>query len=115
MLCIVYCAPGIRSVVYSVLGLSYIVLGHWVLGPYALDATSRATTLVSITPWPMCGIAGKGLVIPGAHNGCRRKGKEELVFNDNTKEIPPVVFLACTHIASSIDYGNAPKILKDTK
>ena len=26
------------------LGLSYIVLiGHWVLGPYALDATSRAT------------------------------------------------------------------------
>ena len=43
MLCIVYCVPGIRSVVYWVLGLSYIVLGHWVLGPYALDATSMAT------------------------------------------------------------------------
>jgi len=36
VLCIVYCVPGIRSVVYW-------VLGHWVLGPYALDATSRAT------------------------------------------------------------------------
>jgi len=43
VLCIVYCVPGIRSVVYWVLGLSYIVLGHWVVGPYALDATSRAT------------------------------------------------------------------------
>ena len=32
VLCIVYCVPGIRSVVY------------WVLGPYVLDATSRATT-----------------------------------------------------------------------
>jgi len=40
VLCIVYCVPGIRSVVYWVLGLSYIVLGHWVVGPYALDATS---------------------------------------------------------------------------
>ena len=27
VLCIVYCVPGIRSVVYW-------VLGHWVLGPY---------------------------------------------------------------------------------
>jgi len=47
VLCIVYCVPGIRSVVYWVLGLSYIVLGHWVLGPYALDATSRATAVGS--------------------------------------------------------------------
>ena len=31
VLCIVYCVPGIRSVVY------------WVLGPCALDTTSRAT------------------------------------------------------------------------
>jgi len=40
VLCIVYCVPGIRSVVYW-------VLGHWVLGPYALHATSmaRATAL----------------------------------------------------------------------
>ena len=45
VLCIVYCVPGIRSVVYWVLGPWYIVLGHWVLGPYALDATSRATTV----------------------------------------------------------------------
>jgi len=44
VLCIVYCVPDIRSVVYWVLGLSYIVLSHWVLGPYALVATSRATT-----------------------------------------------------------------------
>jgi len=44
-LCIVYCVPGIRSVVYWVLGLSYIVLGHWVLGPHTLDATSSATAL----------------------------------------------------------------------
>ena len=44
VLCIVYFVQGIRSVVYWVLGLSYIVLGHWVLGPYALDVTSRATT-----------------------------------------------------------------------
>jgi len=29
---------------YWVLGLSYIVLSHWVLGPYAIDVTSRATT-----------------------------------------------------------------------
>jgi len=36
VLCIVYCVPGIRSVVYW-------VLGHWVLGPYALDVTSQAT------------------------------------------------------------------------
>ena len=41
VLCTVYCVPGIRSVVYWVLGLSYIVLG-----PYALDATSRATAVV---------------------------------------------------------------------
>ena len=41
--CIVYCVPDNRSVVYWVLGLSYTVLGTWVLGPYALDATSRAT------------------------------------------------------------------------
>jgi len=40
---VVYCVPGIRSVVYWVLGLSYIVLDHWVLGPYALDVTSTAT------------------------------------------------------------------------
>ena len=45
VLCIAYCVPGIRSVVHWVLGLSYIVLGHWVLGPYALDATSRATAM----------------------------------------------------------------------
>jgi len=47
VLCIVYCVSSIRSVVYCVLGLSYIVLGHWVLGPYALDATSRATAASS--------------------------------------------------------------------
>ena len=32
---------GIRSIVYC-------VLGHWVLGHYALDATSRAT---AVLPW----------------------------------------------------------------
>ena len=37
-LCTVYYVPGIRSVVYW-------VLRHWVLGPYALDATSRATAV----------------------------------------------------------------------
>ena len=30
---------GIRSIIYW-------VLGHWVLGPYALDATSRATAQI---------------------------------------------------------------------
>jgi len=38
VLCIAYCILGIRSIVYW-------ILGHWVLGPYALDATSRATTV----------------------------------------------------------------------
>ena len=37
VLCIVYCVLRIRSMVYW-------VLGHWVLGLYALDVTSRATT-----------------------------------------------------------------------
>ena len=37
----------VRSVEYWVLDVSYIVLGHWVLGPYGLDITSRATTLGS--------------------------------------------------------------------
>jgi len=32
VLYIVFCVPGIRSVVYWVLGLLCIVLGHWVLG-----------------------------------------------------------------------------------
>jgi len=41
-MCIVYCVPGIRSIIYW-------VLGHGVLGPYALDATSRATTELTST------------------------------------------------------------------
>jgi len=41
VLCIVYCVPGIRSVMYW-------VLGHCVLGPYALDATSRATAVLAV-------------------------------------------------------------------
>jgi len=41
VLCIVYCVPGIMSVVYW-------VLGHWVLGPYALGATSRATAILEL-------------------------------------------------------------------
>jgi len=44
VLCIVYCVPGIRSVVYWVFrSIVYWILGHWVFGPYALDVTSRAT------------------------------------------------------------------------
>jgi len=56
VLCIVYCVPGIRSVVYWVLGLSYIVLGHWVLGPCALDVASRATANVCILSFFHCRI-----------------------------------------------------------
>ena len=41
VLCIVYYVPGIRSVVYW-------VLGHWVLGPYALDTTSRTTAKITL-------------------------------------------------------------------
>ena len=37
---IVYCVPGIRYVVYQ-------VLGHWVLVLYALDVTPRATAETS--------------------------------------------------------------------
>ena len=38
VLCIVYCVPGIRSVVYWVLGLSYI--GHQVIGYQVIRATA---------------------------------------------------------------------------
>ena len=41
---VVYCVPGIRSVVYlGIRSIVYWVLGHWVLRPYALDANSMAT------------------------------------------------------------------------
>jgi len=47
---VVYCVLCTRYSVCRVLGIRsivYWVLGHWVLGPYALDVTSRATALVS--------------------------------------------------------------------
>ena len=51
VLCTVYCVSGIRSVVYSVgiRSIVYWVLGHWVLGPHALNATSKATALLCST------------------------------------------------------------------
>jgi len=49
VLYIVYCVPGIRSVVYWILGIVYWVLGHWVLGPDALDGATTSQLDKTIT------------------------------------------------------------------